>query len=143
MPGLCAILHNGAARAAMQPRNHHSSHAQNSQTRTRRKPPPSTAAPSSKVAPAASTPRLFALADLRRRKLGEISGQLVRLPAPGRRWNSRQDLPDRLDERTALECSTGNHFPLPQPRCAANCYMRVAHRRVEIYTRRRSRLAPN
>ena len=72
-----------------------------------------------------------------RRKLGEISGELVRLPAARRKVEQSDKIYlIELSEREALECSTGNHFRYLNHSCAANCYMRIVRNRVEIYTRR-------
>ena len=81
---------------------------------------------------------VFALARLpARRKLGEISGREVRLPGAWREAEkSGKIYLIEIDPRTALDCSAGNDFRFLNHSCAANCYMRVAHRRVEIYTRR-------
>lgn len=81
---------------------------------------------------------LFALADLPgRRKLGEISGVLVRLPAARRKVEQSDKIYlIELSEREALECSTGNSFRYLNHSCTANCYMRIIRNRVEIYTRR-------
>lgn len=72
-----------------------------------------------------------------RRKLGEIAGQLVRLPDA---WREAEKSPKiyliELDRRTALDCSAGNSFRFLNHSCAANCYMRIAHRKVEVYARR-------
>lgn len=72
-----------------------------------------------------------------RRKLGEISGVKVRLPGA---WKAAERSGRiyliELDRRTALDCSAGNGFRYLNHSCAANCYLRVAHGRVEVYTRR-------
>ncbi len=72
-----------------------------------------------------------------RRKLGEISGQLVRLPAALRKVERADKIYlIELSEHQALECSAGNRFRFLNHSCAANCYMRIIRNRVEIYTRR-------
>jgi hypothetical protein len=72
----------------------------------------------------------------RRRKLGELSGELRRLPA------ARQDHQRRvviqlveLSRRWALDCSSGNRFRYLNHSCQANCYLRLVRRRVEVYSR--------
>jgi len=81
---------------------------------------------------------LFAAARLpARRKLGEISGRQVRLPGAWKEVeHSGKIYLIEIDPRTALDCSAGNSFRFLNHSCVANCYMRVAHRRVEVYTRR-------
>ncbi len=82
---------------------------------------------------------LFAVAAIPcRRKLGELSGELRRLPA------ARQDHQRRtviqlveLSRRWALDCSAGNRFRYLNHSCRANCYLRIVRRRVEIYSRGR------
>jgi len=71
-----------------------------------------------------------------RRKLGELSGELRRLPA------ARQDHQRRvviqlveLSRRWALDCSAGNRFRYLNHSCRANCYLRIVRRRVEVYSR--------
>ncbi len=81
---------------------------------------------------------LFATADLPgRRKLGEISGQVVKLPGA---WKTVEQSDKiyliELNPRQALECSTGNSFRYLNHSCAANCYMRIIRNRVEVYTLR-------
>jgi SET domain-containing protein len=81
---------------------------------------------------------LFASAGLPgRRKLGEISGTLVRLPQAWRKVEkSRKIYLIELTPKLALECSSGNDFRYLNHSCSANCYMRIIRNRVEIYTRR-------
>ena len=72
-----------------------------------------------------------------RRKLGELSGQLVKLPQA---WRDAEGKPKiylvQVAARWALDCSQGNPFRLINHSCDANCYLRVFNRRVEVYTRR-------
>lgn len=73
-----------------------------------------------------------------RRKIGELDGALVSV-AEGRR---RAALRERvhlveLDENLALDCSDGTSpLRFMNHSCAPNAFMRVAHRRVEIYALR-------
>ncbi len=73
----------------------------------------------------------------RRMKLGEVSGELRRLP------QARHDMQARavihlveLSRRWALDCSRGNHFRHLNHSCQANCYLRIVRHRVEVYSRR-------
>lgn len=81
---------------------------------------------------------VFAAAPIpRRRKIGEVTGRLVRLPAARRRVERRAVIQlVELDERTALDCSSGNEFRHMNHRCTPNCYLRVFRRRVEVYALR-------
>ena len=79
---------------------------------------------------------LFAVIDLpRRRKLGEISGTLERLP---RARAVVANLPKiyliELSRRYALDCSRGNSFKHLNHSCEPNCYLRTCGKRVEVYT---------
>jgi len=72
-----------------------------------------------------------------RRKLGEISGRLVRLP------QARKDIERaeriyfiELTDKWALECSEGNHFKHLNHSCSPNSYLRIVAKRVEVYTLR-------
>jgi uncharacterized protein len=81
---------------------------------------------------------LFALTDLpRRRKLGELDGRLVRLPAARK---AVERLPViyliELSRRYALDCSEGNKFKHLNHSCAPNCFLRIHKRVVEVYTLR-------
>ncbi len=72
-----------------------------------------------------------------RRKVGEVTGRLVRLPAARRRVESRRRIYlVELSRRVALDCSAGNALRHINHSCAPTCYMRIAGRRVEIYTLR-------
>ena len=108
--------------------------------RTRRKPSPSEdhVVPVEVRASRINGRGLFASARLPgRRKLGEISGELVRLPGAWKKVEKSDKIYlIELNQRQALECSSGNSFRYLNHSCAANCYMRIAHRRVEVYTRR-------
>ena len=80
---------------------------------------------------------LFALVDFpTRRKLGEISGQLVRLPQARQAVaGSKKIYLVEVSRRYALECSEGNSFRFLNHSCRANCYLRIYRRRVEVYTK--------
>lgn len=72
-----------------------------------------------------------------RRKLGEISGRLVRLP------QARTQIEDaeriyfiELTDTWALECSDGNQFKHLNHSCSPNAYLRIIGKRVEVYTLR-------
>ena len=84
---------------------------------------------------------VFAAANLpARRKLGEISGVLVRLPqARTRVAAARRIYLVELSRRYALDCSRGNVFKHLNHACQPNCYLRVFRKRVEVYTLRRIR----
>ena len=74
-----------------------------------------------------------------RRRIGVISGKLVKLPE-GRR--AVENLPViyfvELTSRWALDCSEGNKFKHINHSCRPNCYLRIAGKRVvEIYTLRK------
>ena len=71
-----------------------------------------------------------------RRKLGELSGTLVRLPQAMREAVDRKKIYlVQVSQRYALDCSAGNRLRFLNHSCAANCYLRVYRRRVEVYTR--------
>ena len=73
-----------------------------------------------------------------RRKLGEISGQIVKLPLARKVIEGAPQIYFiELSRRCALECSEGNQFKHLNHSCSPNCYLRVIHRRVEVYTLRR------
>jgi hypothetical protein len=71
----------------------------------------------------------------RRRKLGEISGTLERLP---RARAVVANLPKiyliELSRRYALDCARGNSFKYLNHSCEPNCYLRTCGKRVEVYT---------
>ena len=72
-----------------------------------------------------------------RRKLGEISGEVVdRLVA--RRAIRRDPVIYfvTLDRKHALDCRLGNDFKHLNHRCEPNCYLRVRGWAVEVYTLR-------
>ena len=82
---------------------------------------------------------LFAVTNLPgRRKLGEISGQLVKLPLARKAIETAPQIYFiELSSRWALECSEGNQFKHLNHSCVPNCYLRVFEKRVEVYTLRR------
>ncbi|MBL9140145.1 MAG: SET domain-containing protein [Verrucomicrobiales bacterium] len=70
-----------------------------------------------------------------RRKIGEIQGELRRLPRA--RWeiaDHRRIYFVELDERWALDCRKDKLFKHLNHSCRPNCYLRVSHRRIEVYT---------
>ncbi len=84
---------------------------------------------------------LFTVAPIAaRRKLGGLSGELRRLPA-ARVDHQRRTVIQlvELSRRWALDCSAGNDFRHLNHSCGANCYLRIAGRRVEVYSRGRIR----
>ncbi len=73
----------------------------------------------------------------RRMKLGELSGVLRRLPLIRQTMQRRAVIHlVELSRRWALDCSRGNVFRHLNHCCAANCYLRIVARRVEVYSRR-------
>ena len=73
-----------------------------------------------------------------RRKIGHVTGVLVRLPAARRAVEGRRKIYlVELTARVALDCSRGNAFRHLNHSCAPNCYLRVHRRVVEVYTLRR------
>lgn len=81
---------------------------------------------------------VFAVSDLpRRRKIGEVTGSLARLPAARQAVEGRKRIYlIELSRRYALDCSRGNAFKHLNHSCAPNCYLRIHRRRVEVYTLR-------
>lgn len=71
-----------------------------------------------------------------RRKLGEVTGVLRRLPG-ARRAQQRRAVMQLVEvsRRWALDCTRGNLFRHLNHSCQANCYLRVVRRRVEVYSR--------
>jgi SET domain-containing protein len=81
---------------------------------------------------------VFAGIDLpARRKLGELTGQFVKLPQARK---AVELLPViyhiELSGRVALDCSGGNKFKHLNHSCAPNCFLRICRRVVEVYTLR-------
>lgn len=72
----------------------------------------------------------------RRRKLGELSGTLRRLPL-ARQEHQRRAVIQLVEfsRRWALDLTDGNAFRHLNHSCQANCYLRVVTRRVEVYSR--------
>lgn len=81
---------------------------------------------------------LFATVQLPgRRKLGEISGRLVKLPQARTEIETAERIYFiELTDTWALECSDGNEFKHLNHSCAPNCYLRIFGKRVEVYTLR-------
>ena len=71
-----------------------------------------------------------------RRKLGELSGALRRLPL-ARQEHQRRAVIQLVEfsRRWALDLTDGNAFRHLNHSCQANCYLRVIDRRVEVYSR--------
>ena len=70
-----------------------------------------------------------------RRKLGEITGRLVRLPGARRAVaNSPKIYFVELDGRWALDCSDGGQFKHLNHSCEPTCYLRIFNRRLEVYS---------
>jgi SET domain-containing protein len=73
-----------------------------------------------------------------RRKLGEISGTLVKLPFARRVVERHPKIYlVELSSRVALDCSQGNGFTHLNHSCRPNCYLRVYLNRIEVYTLRK------
>ena len=72
-----------------------------------------------------------------RRKLGEVRGNLVRLPDARRaaEGNAKIYLIE-LSRRWALDCSKERPFKYLNHSCQPNCYLRVYRKRVEVYSLR-------
>lgn len=81
---------------------------------------------------------VFAVAALpARRKLGELNGNLVRLPQARHEVEGRERIYlIELSRRLALDCSRGNELRFLNHSCRPNCYLRVIRRTVEVYTLR-------
>ncbi len=78
-----------------------------------------------------------------RRKVGEVTGQLVRLPAARRRVeNRRRIFLVELSTRTALDCSAGNVLRHLNHACAPNCYLRVRGYVADGYRRVKLKVMP-
>ncbi|MCL4178870.1 MAG: SET domain-containing protein-lysine N-methyltransferase [Verrucomicrobia bacterium] len=79
---------------------------------------------------------LFARTDLPgRRKLGQLSGCLVRLPFARKTVESEPAIYlVELSRRYALDCREGNAFKHLNHSCEPNCYLRIIRRVVEVYT---------
>ena len=79
---------------------------------------------------------VFSMVPLRkRRKLGEVQGQLVRLPQ-ARSVAERQAriYLIEISHRWALDCSKLPPFKYLNHSCQPNCYLRIYRQRVEVYT---------
>jgi SET domain-containing protein len=72
----------------------------------------------------------------RRMKLGELTGIKRRMSHALRDQLKREVMKlVELGQGWALDCTEGNEFSSLNHSCQANCYLRIAHRRVEIYSR--------
>ncbi len=72
----------------------------------------------------------------RRMKLGELSGVLRPRRESVKAQQKREVMQIvEISQRWALDCTTGNDFRVLNHSCQANCYLRLANRRVEIYSR--------
>ncbi len=72
-----------------------------------------------------------------RRKLGEIIGQLVKLPGARKAiTNAPKIYFVELDDQWALDCSDGGPFKHLNHSCDPNCYLRIFNRRLEVYSLR-------
>jgi SET domain-containing protein len=72
----------------------------------------------------------------RRRKLGELSGELRRLPLARQQHQQREVIQlVEFSRRWALDLTRGNAFRHLNHSCQANCYLRVIRRRIEVYSR--------
>ena len=73
-----------------------------------------------------------------RRKLGELSGRLIRLPQARK---AVAQLPViylvEVSRRYALDCQDGNVFKHLNHSCEPNCYLRIYKRAIEVYTLRK------
>jgi SET domain-containing protein len=80
---------------------------------------------------------LFTVGPIARRgKLGELSGELRRLPEARHDHQGREVIQlVELSRRWALDCTRGNAFRHLNHSCVGNCYLRIFRRHVEIYSR--------
>ena len=70
-----------------------------------------------------------------RRKLGEITGRLVRLPGARKAVaHSPKIYFVELDDDWALDCSDGGPFKHLNHSCEPTCYLRIFNRRLEVYS---------
>lgn len=81
---------------------------------------------------------VFTLARLpKRKKIGELTGKLVRLPDARKKVQHRRRIfLVEINGRWALDCSTGSRLGHVNHNCMPNCYLRIAGKRVEMYTLR-------
>jgi SET domain-containing protein len=81
---------------------------------------------------------LHAATDLpARRKIGEISGRLVRLPRARKQVENQPRIYlVELSRHLALDCSRGNKFRHLNHSCEPNSFLRVFRNRVEVYALR-------
>ncbi|MDZ4860612.1 MAG: SET domain-containing protein-lysine N-methyltransferase [Candidatus Hydrogenedentes bacterium] len=78
---------------------------------------------------------VFTLSNLpARRKIGEITGTLVRLPQARRAVErTKRIYMVELTHQWALDCSRGNELGHINHSCEPNCYLRIIRMRVEMY----------
>ena len=68
-------------------------------------------------------------------KLGEIEGELVKLPQARKKIEQQAVIFFiELSDDLALDCSRGNVFKYLNHSCSPNCYLRVYRNRVEVYS---------
>jgi SET domain-containing protein len=81
---------------------------------------------------------VFALRELpARKKVGQLGGRLVRLPAARRAVeNSPQIYLVEISRRFALDCGAGGDFKHLNHSCEPNCFLRLYRRTIEVYTLR-------
>ena len=80
---------------------------------------------------------LFTLSRIpRRMKLGELTGVKRRMSHALREQLQREVMQlVELGHGWGLDCTHGNDFRCLNHSCQANCYLRLIHRRVEVYSR--------
>jgi SET domain-containing protein len=73
----------------------------------------------------------------RRAKIGEVTGEIISIRLARKRAETRCRicLID-LSDTEALDCTRGNVLRHLNHSCCANAFLRIFHRRVEVYARR-------
>jgi hypothetical protein len=70
-----------------------------------------------------------------RYKLGEINGELVRLPGARKKIETQSAIYFiELSDEWALDCSQGNILKFLNHSCKPNCYLRIYRNKVEVYS---------